>query len=83
MPDHDDELVDRLRDPRNPRTPLFFKKLQHLKNETKYTAFRHAVSSFYRADGFLCGVSVRLGKPISKIFELYEESAQKTEPESE
>lgn len=68
MIDDDKRLFEKLGDATNPRTPLHFKRLFHLTNRPDEFMFRYGESTFYRSAAFICGVSYRAAKPISKMF---------------
>ncbi len=73
MPEQNEGLYRRLTAPENPRTPLFFKFLQHFTGEAAQALVRHAFSRFYRSDGYVAGPTTRPHKPITKLFRRYDE----------
>ena len=64
------KLAKRLRALENPKTPLYFKKLEIRRDSEAPVEIRYSESSFYRSKGFFSGLSARVGKPISKMFKL-------------
>ena len=64
----DDELMAHLTDPANPRTPLHFKVLNHQAASPAPFRMRAGASAFHRSEGYPCGITAGLGKPISKLF---------------
>ena len=65
MPDAD-ELLRRLTDPANPRTPLHFKLLDHQQPGRAPFLKRAAPSTRHRTEGYACGVLVGSPRPITK-----------------
>jgi hypothetical protein len=62
-------LGQKLKDPQEPRTPLFFKQIQYFPGNSEHDIpLGLAPSIFYRSEGFACGFSMPAPKPLSRFF---------------
>ena len=68
MTSRDDDLLARLTDPADPRTPLHVKLLDRQTAPTGGFALRVAPCAFHRTTGYAVGITMRSARPISKLF---------------